>query len=580
MGRYRHSVEPSQRPPDGQRGSPRVDEIVVRDSELGSEISKTVRALTKASRACLLYDFDNQAVAEFLHELDLRMERVLAHGPLRLEVRPWELLRDGVVVYHEEDREKSLAFRLYYDGVRALTFRPEVTWDELTKLVGILSIRYLGIRQQEDDVVTLLWKANFKHLDVETVEHYVPVDDEAAADDEPSSPHERRVRLYDSEHEFDLPWPELTDDANTEYRDVGDEQLQALADEDDFSALPHLCHRLVVGLVDRIGNVEGSLPVELCLPLVEDIRDFLLSESQHDCLLEVVRAVHGAALRLPDSVGRSGLLAVFTDRDAFASMVDRAIEDGQVPEALLEIMSVAPLDHLEVLLQVLTSRWAAGGRDVGREILATAFAGRVQAIGDLVLVTAGSVSADLLELVAELDQEHAAPLALAMLRRNDRPTRIKALDVLEGLPYRSELGRVLTETGLVSSDPEVRARAAVILAVNGERRAIPGIAKAFQAGADAGVAAPLLAPLAVSLARLDPTVALERFRGWVKPSVRLQLGRDAPDPVLQAVVEGLAFLPGADAARLLRSIRSRGDSVLKKQCDRAIDHQKEISRRV
>ncbi len=573
-------MEPSQRPPAGQKGPLRPDEPVVGETDLGVEVSKTVRALTKASRACLLYDFDNQAVAEFLHELDLRMERVLVHGPLRLEVRPWELVREGEVVYREDDREKSLAFRLYYDGVRALSFQPEVTWDELTKLVGILSIRYLGIRQQEDDVVTLLWKANFKNIDFQTVEQYVPVDDEATANTESSSPHERRLQLYDSEHAFDLPWPELTSDVDTEYRVVADEQLQALADEDDFSALPQLCHRLVALLADRIDNASGALPVELCIPLIEDIRDFLLSENQHTCLLEAVRAVHSAAQRLPDSVGRSGLLAVFTDRDAFASMVDSAIDNEQTPEALVEIMSVAPLDQLEVLLQVLTSRWSTGGRDVGRDILAKAFAGQVHRIGDLALSTAGSVSADLLELVAELDQEYAAPLALAMLRRNDRPSRMTALDVLENLPYRSEIGRVLTETGLVSADPEIRAKAAGMLATNGEKRAVPAIAKAFQAGADAGVGGALLAPLAVSLARLDPAVAFEKFRAWIKAAARRQRGRDAIDPILQAVVEGLASLPGADATRLLRSIRSRADSGLKKHCDRAIALQRELSRRV
>jgi hypothetical protein len=573
-------VEPSQRPPAGHLGPPRIDETVVGETELGIETSKTVRALTKASRACLLYDFDNQAVAEFLHEFDLRMERVLTHGPLHLEVRPWELVRDGEVVYRDDDREKSLAFRLFYDGVRALAFHPEVTWDELTRLVGILSIRYMGIRQQEDDVVTLLWKANFRNIDFQTVEQYVPVDDEAVADTGSSSPHARRLQLYNSEYEFELPWPELSDHVDVDYRAVADEQLRALANEDDFSDLPRLCQRLVELLVIRLGDTAGALPVELCIPLIEDIRDFFLSENQHHCLLEVVRAVHGAAQRLPDSAGRSGLLAVFTDRDAFASMVDTAIEKEQAPEALVEILSVAPLDQLEALLQVLASRWSAGGRDVGRAILTKALGGRVRAIGDLVLSTAGSVSADLLELVAEFDQEYAAPLALAMLRRNDRPSRLKALEVLEGLPYRSEVGRALTDAGLGSADPEVRARASALLAANGEKRAVSSIARAFQAGADAGVGGPLLAPLAVSLARLDPVVALDRFRSWLKAGARRQRGRNGVDSILQAVVEGLSVVPGDDAARLLRSIRARADNGLKQHCDRAINAQKELARRV
>jgi len=573
-------VETPQRPPPGHRGPLCFDETVVGTTELGIETSKTVRALTKASRACLLYDFDNQAVADFLHELDLRIERVLTHGPLRLEVKPSELIRDGEVVYREEDREKSLSFRLYYDGVRALTFHPDVTWDELTKLVGILSIRYLGIRQQEDDVVTLLWKANFRHIDFETVEQYVPVDDEAVGAADSDSAHARRVRLFDSEYEFQMPWPELESDVDVAYRAVPAEQLESLVREDGFSTLPHLCQRLVQLLVDRLDDSPGALPTELCIPLMEDVRDFLLSENQHHSLLEVVRAVHGAVQRLPDSASRSALLAVFTDRDAFASMVDTAIDNEQEPDSLVEIVSVAPLDQLEALLQVLVSRWSVGGRDLGRHILTRALGSRVRQIGDLVLSTAGSVSADLLELVAGLDEQFAAPLSVAMLRRNDRSSRMKALDVLASFPYRSEVGRVLTEVGLRSPDPEVRARAAEILATNGEKRAVPAVAMAFQAGVDAAVPGPQLAPLAVSLARLDPVGSVERFRDWAKAGARRQRGRETSDSILQAVVDGLAATPGSDAARLLRTIRSRADGVFKEHCDRAISRQKELARRV
>ena len=79
-----------------------------------------------------------------------------------LEIRPFEMLRDGEVVYLERDRERSLAFKLFRDGVRSVIIEPEVAWEELLRLLEILSIRFTGIRQQEDDVVTLLLKAGFK----------------------------------------------------------------------------------------------------------------------------------------------------------------------------------------------------------------------------------------------------------------------------------------------------------------------------------------------------------------------------------------------------------------------------------
>ena len=126
-------------------------------SELDECAAEAILALTKASRASLLYDADNEAVAGFLSELNDRFGQALRHGELVLGVQPFEIVRDGRVVYRNPDREKSLAARLYNDGVRKLIFSTGLTWDELVRLVEILTIRFSGIRQQEDDIVTLIW---------------------------------------------------------------------------------------------------------------------------------------------------------------------------------------------------------------------------------------------------------------------------------------------------------------------------------------------------------------------------------------------------------------------------------------
>jgi hypothetical protein len=550
------------------------DGKVVGDTEVGVETSKTVRALTKASRACLLYDFDNQAVAEFLRELDLRMERLLIHGPVHLVVRPWELVRDEEVVYRDEDREKSLAFRLYYDGVRSLTFHPNVTWDELTRLVGILSIRYSGIRQQEDDIVTLLWKARFEHIEFETVESYTPDDDEVTDTGDSVSRQEQRKRLYNAQYEFKLPWPELTDAVEVEYRPIASERLEEMRDEDGPATLPDLCLRLEELLTRQVIESATAIPVEQCIPLFQDIRDYMLSENQDQGLLESVRIAHAAAEHLEDSSSRAALLAVFTDREAFARMVDIAIDRDQSPDVLAEIVSVAPVDQLEVLLQVLASRWSGVGRDLGRQILTKALANRGSQIGDIVLNTVGTVSADLLEIAAQLEPESTVALAVAVVQRDDRPSRLKAIEVLRQLPYRSETGRVLADVGLTSTDAEVRARTAGVLADKGETRAVPAIARALKQGLDNGTAIPQLLPLAESLARLDPAKSVGMFQNWIQSQGRRPRGRTSRDPLLQVTIHGLSEIPGNGAAELLRRIRSRVAGDLKTQCGRAMTRQK------
>ena len=100
-------------------------------------------ALSRTARSFLIYEPRNEAVRQSLADVREKMRQALdTGGALDLEVRPFELVRQGEVVYLERDRERSLAFRMFRDGVRRLTIEPDVSWEELLRLLEILSIRY------------------------------------------------------------------------------------------------------------------------------------------------------------------------------------------------------------------------------------------------------------------------------------------------------------------------------------------------------------------------------------------------------------------------------------------------------
>src|SRR5438093_7463985 len=92
----------------------------------GQAAARLLSALSKAVRAFVLYDPSNAVVRQFLAEYRDRAREALEGGSLALEVRPFEIARDGEVLYREQDRERSLAFRLFRDGVRRLTLHPAV----------------------------------------------------------------------------------------------------------------------------------------------------------------------------------------------------------------------------------------------------------------------------------------------------------------------------------------------------------------------------------------------------------------------------------------------------------------------
>ena len=131
------------------------------------------------------------------------MQQATAGGALTLDVHPFQLLREGEVVYREEDRERSLAFKLFRDGVRRLAFEPAAPWGELQSFLEIVALRFAGVRQQEDDVVTLLRKAEFGAISFHAVEGYEPEED----DPEPNEGARRRGQGAEPPAGFDTPFP-------------------------------------------------------------------------------------------------------------------------------------------------------------------------------------------------------------------------------------------------------------------------------------------------------------------------------------------------------------------------------------
>src|SRR5215468_1714429 len=142
-----------------------LEEVAIGGTPAGRAANAALRCFSKAARAFTLYDSQNEAVRRFLQEYrDAVGAYLSAHGPLDLEVRQFELALKGEVVHAEKDREKSLAYRLYRDGIRRLLIQPNASWDEQLKLLEVVSVRFIGVRQQEEDVVTLLTRAAFRSI--------------------------------------------------------------------------------------------------------------------------------------------------------------------------------------------------------------------------------------------------------------------------------------------------------------------------------------------------------------------------------------------------------------------------------
>jgi hypothetical protein len=546
------------------------DSALLGETEVGKLTCETLRALTRASRACLLYDSENESVWRFLSELEQRIVLLLVHGEVVLEVKPFEMLRSGELVYRETDREKSFAFRLYRDGVRRLKILPGVSWDEISRFVAIMSLRYTGIRQQEDDIVTLLWSGGFRHIQVVTVESYGWFDDEAESE-QSSGVRGRRSRLqaalFDMPAAFDHTFPPIHGSADVRPVEVPATQLQQLAAEASEAATPLLCVQAAEHVVTALADPANSLPLDQCIPFLREIRDFLLGEKLTEHLLEMTRLIKTRA----PAHALAPLMAILCERAPLAHLIDAAIAEEQTPSVLTEMIAMLPVSELTPLAEVLRDRWQGPGRSVGIEVASSALGSRLGEARELILSARGAMAADLLAMAAARNPNLAVELAVAMLGHNDPTAQLRAISVLRNAPYSADVGRALTRAVATSKEERLVTSAASLLAAHQEQRAFDTIAKALDRGIEGRMSVVGQSVLAEAMATLDSESTLELMTTWIQPGGILQRLRVTPGPAWWPGASALAAILDPRALEILEWMVERSEGELAGHCREAFE---------
>jgi HEAT repeat protein len=508
-----------------------------------------VGALVKAMRAFALYDARNDAVRPFLEAYRREAAAATAGGPLELRIRPFELARDGESVYRDEDRERSLAFRLFRDGVRVLRLEPGVPWEELRTLLEILAVRQGGVLQGEDDVVTLLRKAEPARISIAAVAGFQQEDGARGADvgggagvglDAPELP-----------AGWDQPFPPLPAPRPIAYAPLPEGALAGLREDDG----PEGIARIGVGVAAFLAAAaaRGEVLVDEAISFTQDMRDLLLVDRHLPGLAALARLAASA----PAGPLQAGLRAALRD-DRLLEVVLATLPPGSLappPEAGLLLPLVPPGAALRLL---------PGEADEARcRFLVSIAEARLPADADATVAALPSLPASaaraLLVAVLERAPSQAARAATALSAHADANVVVEAARAL-ARPGEEDPTPALVPL-LASGSEAVRVAAAEALAARGEAPAAEPLANALlrdgcsHAEADA---------LARALAGVHPPTAARLFAAWLAPRrglLRALTGEGAREAALRrAAITGLGVLPGADAEARLRSLAEEGDA--------------------
>jgi len=134
-----------------------LDEAVLQAKDLMNTFVKSVKAFR-------LYPPENPSLNEFqeqtLNKFNLFLNKYQAFA---FQIGEFDFGFQGKLLYENKDLKSSLAFQFYKDGLRELRFIKGLERWEVQKLMDIIK-RMDHISRLEDDLVTMLWEADFIHI--------------------------------------------------------------------------------------------------------------------------------------------------------------------------------------------------------------------------------------------------------------------------------------------------------------------------------------------------------------------------------------------------------------------------------
>jgi hypothetical protein len=531
--------------------------------------AELVLSLARVARSFITYDARNVAVRRLLAAFRDVVRRATQKGEeLVYVIGPFEILWGEEVVYRELDRERSMAFRLFRDGVRGFTIKPKVGWTDLLKLIEVLSVRYRGIRQQEDDTLTLLRQADFDEIDFDVVDVYVPSEE----DPEEAAEQQRFIDKAMPPADWDQPLPNLARPVPIALEPLTEDQIAALRDEYGEGALVRGAVQVANEMLQLAKSSADSEIQSNVLLLCEEICKYLVVELRPSELVKVVRQ---AQALLPDHEETKKIAEAFGSGD----ILDRFLRDpdDMTADALMPLFALIREDHLDRVVNRFVEEPLQQTRRALMKILSRLAMGKPEALLNRLGDVPTDRMVDLFNVICVVaPPERALEAAYSMTEHESPDVQLGALEVLAIDSYNERFHNTLNRL-LNTETPRLRVRAAAIFGQKCGRRGFPLLREHTEQLARNNkldeIEAMTLGKALMTAAR---ELAIPLLREWVKPRgikgifKKVSQGGEATKMLRFAAVTGLESDKAEQTRKLLEWLLGKSDGELHKRCEQAL----------
>jgi len=153
-----------------------LDGLQDQSDELVKTVQEVVNLLIKAIKILCIYPPDNPIPKEFRHNLFRKLTEFLEENEeLKLGIDQSRLLFKDSVILKEEKKDEGVAFALYRDGIRELSFHNGLEQEELFSFLETIT-SCLKSSLPEDDLVTLFWEKDLPHIKFSAVDEFLSED--------------------------------------------------------------------------------------------------------------------------------------------------------------------------------------------------------------------------------------------------------------------------------------------------------------------------------------------------------------------------------------------------------------------
>jgi len=129
-------------------------------------ISEITLSLTKTLKALQMYGVKHPSFMSFYIPCYQKLNDFLKEfNELDLQIEKFTILHVNQVFYEDKEKDTSVAFRLFRDGVRNIAFLNGLTSDEL-----LLFLEVITGPQRDEDIALNLWECDFAHVKFYVVE--------------------------------------------------------------------------------------------------------------------------------------------------------------------------------------------------------------------------------------------------------------------------------------------------------------------------------------------------------------------------------------------------------------------------